>query len=129
MKQFLIICLSLGILTSCAKTDTITVKEYIVPEIQIVNRPRPIKIEPVSSVLLTREEMTKRLSDAEFRTLVGVSTEDYQKLINNVVDATRYIKMQNKIISYYENTIKELSTNESEPGNIVTGKQIGRAHV
>ena len=75
MKQFLIICLSLGILTSCAKTETITVKEYIVPEIQIVNRPRPIKIEPVSSVLLTREEMTKRLSDAEFRnSIMDIST-------------------------------------------------------
>lgn len=116
MKTLMILVLSLGILTSCAKPETIVVKEYIVPEIQIVDRPRPIKIQPVSSVLLTKEEMTKRLADEEFRTLVGVSTEDYQKLINNVVDATRYIKMQNKIIAYYENTIRELSTNESVQG-------------
>ena len=108
MKK-LIIVVSLVALAACSQPETVTVYQTVVPEIKLVDRPRPVSIQKVDAVLLTREEMTKRLEDPEFREMVGITKDDYQKLLNNLVDTARYIEMQRKVIKYYETTITELS--------------------
>lgn len=102
--------LAVLVLAACEPKERI-VTVYETPEINIpiVEKPRSISVQTVETTLLTKDVMVKLSSDPQYQTMVGMSKDAYQKLVNNILEAIRYIETQDKVIVYYEKTIREIN--------------------
>ena len=111
LKTCLIILSSLLVLASCAKEPEIVVEtKFIDKNIAVVGRPPPVKLSNVSFSVVSKETFEEFI--AEFAdvnatdTFIVISVRDYEKLSLNVAELKRYIEQQDKIIVYYEKSVK-----------------------
>jgi len=109
--MFLILLSSLLVLASCAKEPEIVVEtKFIEKNIAIVGRPPPISLSDVTFRVVSKETFDDFI--AEFRstnvtdTFIVISVRDYEKLSLNLAELKRYIEQQDKIIVYYERSVK-----------------------
>lgn len=83
-------------------------------EITQPRRPPPLELNDVDYKSYNREELSKLISETEFKQLVGLSPTEFAKLAKNIEDTAEYIEIQNAIISYYENTTRNLANKNTE---------------
>lgn len=109
MKPIIPVFVLLGLIVGGCSTTTINTKTTPL-EVSITKptSPRPIKIQPIKITVYSKEDLKKKLDDPEFRQLIGMDLEDYEKLSSNIEEALRYIESQKNIIIYYENVIVDL---------------------
>ena len=88
----LTLILGLGLITGCS-TNTVT--EYVVAN---------------NDTYIVQRAPALKLKDVQFRVKDGeliMTFRDYENLSSNLADIIEYIKNQNNVITYYENTLKE----------------------
>lgn len=78
-------------------------------EITQPRRPSPLELNDVNYVSYNREKLADIVSENDFQKLIGLSPTEFAKLAENIEDTAKYIEIQNAIISYYENTTKNLA--------------------
>lgn len=57
--------------------------------------------------------MVEMLRDPNFRRVIGLSEQDYENLLFNINDSIRYIEIQNAIIEYYQTTLRDINTRDT----------------
>ena len=89
----------------------VTVTEVIVPKIAIVNSPKPVDLAKVKWHVVTPENMEQFIADFEAkngdRVFIAISVKDYENLALNMAELRRYIKQQQEVIVYYEESIRK----------------------
>jgi len=91
--------------------ETIVTKTVIQKQnVPIMNRPKPIVLNPVEFYVVTEENLEEFIErfkggNGEF-VIVAMSIPSYENLSLNVADLRRYINQQKSIIVYYEDSVK-----------------------
>lgn len=112
-KSLATLCLTLLVLSNCAKTpvqpDTNTT--VFAPTIALKPAPRPVELTNIKWYVVNQdniEQFTKDMTltgDNKF-VFVAMSVQDYEVLSLNLDELRRYINQQGSLIVYYENAIK-----------------------
>lgn len=103
--------LSLLLISACAtKTKTIVQTKLVPLNIEIQSKPKPVDLQGVTWYVVTEKNLEKFIQsfkdvNGEF-VVVAINIKDYEKLSLNTAELTRYIKQQNELIVYYENSIR-----------------------
>ena len=91
--------------------ETIVTKTVIQKQnVPIMNRPKPIVLNPVEFYVVTEENLEEFIErfkggNGEF-VIAAMSIPSYENLSLNVADLRRYINQQKSIIVYYEDSVK-----------------------
>lgn len=107
---YLIALSSLLVVANCATPTVITETKYVEKEIAVVNRPRPVNLSDPRFYVVSKENFDEFI--AEYRatngteTFIAFSVRDYEAMALNIAELKRYIEQQDKIIVYYENSVK-----------------------
>lgn len=115
MSSKLILVSSLLLLTSgCASVEPQVVlkTDYVVKDIPIQPRPKPLNLHRVKWYAVTPENMEEFLARFEeesgINVFFAVSVPDYENMSLNVAELRRYIKQQKALIVYYEESIETM---------------------
>ena len=115
MSSKLILVSSLLLLTSgCASVEPQVVlkTDYVVKDIPIQPRPKPLNLHRVKWYAVTPENMEEFLERFEeesgINVFFGVSVPDYENMSLNVAELRRYINQQKALIVYYEESIETM---------------------
>ena len=100
--------------SGCASVDpTVVVKtDYVVKDIPIQPRPKPLNLHRVKFYAVTPENMEEFLVrfEEESGTTVffALSVPDYENMSMNVAELRRYINQQKALVVYYEESIETM---------------------
>ena len=100
--------------SGCASVEpTVVVKtDYVVKDIPIQPRPKPMSLHRVKFYAVTPENMEEFLErfEEESGTTVffAMSVPDYENMSMNVAELRRYINQQKALIVYYEESIETM---------------------
>jgi len=115
MNSKLILVSSLLLLTSgCASVEPQVVlkTDYVVKDIPIQPRPKPLNLHRVKWYAVTPENMEEFLQRFEeesgINVFFAVSVPDYENMSLNVAELRRYINQQKALIVYYEESIETM---------------------
>jgi len=115
MSSKLILVSSLLLLTSgCASVEPQVVlkTDYVVKDIPIQPRPKPLNLHRVKWYAVTPENMEEFLARFEeesgINVFFAVSVPDYENMSLNVAELRRYINQQKALIIYYEESIETM---------------------
>ena len=115
MSSKLILVSSLLLLTSgCASVEPQVVlkTDYVVKDIPIQPRPKPLNLHRVKWYAVTPENMEEFLQRFEeesgINVFFAVSVPDYENMSLNVAELRRYINQQKALIVYYEESIETM---------------------
>lgn len=109
MKKYLLIPILLtGLLVAGCTTTIDTRTSAVTTSITKPTPPRPMNMQKISVKVYDREDLKKTIEDPNFRRMVGLSVEDYEKLLNNLDETIRYIETQKSVILYYEKVLLEI---------------------
>jgi len=115
MSSKLILVSSLLLLTSgCASVEPQVVlkTDYVVKDIPIQPRPKPLNLHRVKWYAVTPENMEEFLARFEeesgINVFFAVSVPDYENMSLNVAELRRYINQQKALIVYYEESIQTM---------------------
>jgi len=115
MSSKLILVSSLLLLTSgCASVEPQVVlkTDYVVKDIPIQPRPKPLNLHRVKWYAVTPENMEEFLERFEeesgINVFFAVSVPDYENMSLNVAELRRYINQQKALIVYYEESIETM---------------------
>ena len=115
MNSKLILVSSLLLLTSgCASVEPQVVlkTDYVVKDIPIQPRPKPLNLHRVKWYAVTPENMEEFLQRFEeesgINVFFAVSVPDYENMSLNVAELRRYINQQKALIVYYEESIQTM---------------------
>ena len=115
MNSKLILVSSLLLLTSgCASVEPQVVlkTDYVVKDIPIQPRPKPLNLHRVKWYAVTPENMEEFLARFEeesgINVFFAVSVPDYENMSLNVAELRRYINQQKALIIYYEESIETM---------------------
>ena len=115
MSSKLILVSSLLLLTSgCASIEPQVVlkTDYVVKDIPIQPRPKPLNLHRVKWYAVTPENMEEFLQRFEeesgINVFFAVSVPDYENMSLNVAELRRYINQQKALIIYYEESIETM---------------------
>lgn len=115
MSSKLILVSSLLLLTSgCASVEPQVVlkTDYVVKDIPIQPRPKPLNLHRVKWYAVTPENMEEFLARFEeesgINVFFAVSVPDYENMSLNVAELRRYINQQKALIVYYEESIETM---------------------
>lgn len=115
MSSKLILVSSLLLLTSgCASVEPQVVlkTDYVVKDIPIQPRPKPLNLHRVKWYAVTPENMEEFLARFEEESGINVffalSVPDYENMSLNVAELRRYINQQKALIVYYEESIQTM---------------------
>ena len=115
MSSKLILVSSLLLLTSgCASVEPQVVlkTDYVVKDIPIQPRPKPLNLHRVKWHAVTPENMEEFLARFEeesgINVFFAVSVPDYENMSLNVAELRRYINQQKALIVYYEESIQTM---------------------
>ena len=115
MNSKLILVSSLLLLTSgCASVEPQVVlkTDYVVKDIPIQPRPKPLNLHRVKWYAVTPENMEEFLARFEeesgINVFFAVSVPDYENMSLNVAELRRYINQQKALIVYYEESIETM---------------------
>ena len=115
MSSKLILVSSLLLLTSgCASVEPQVVlkTDYVVKDIPIQPRPKPLNLNRVKWYAVTPENMEEFLARFEEESGINVffalSVPDYENMSLNVAELRRYINQQKALIVYYEESIQTM---------------------
>lgn len=115
MSSKLILVSSLLLLTSgCASVEPQVVlkTDYVVKDIPIQPRPKPLNLHRVKWYAVTPENMEEFLERFEeesgINVFFAVSVPDYENMSLNVAELRRYINQQKALIIYYEESIETM---------------------
>jgi hypothetical protein len=115
MSSKLILVSSLLLLTSgCASVEPQVVlkTDYVVKDIPIQPRPKPLNLHRVKWYAVTPENMEEFLQRFEeesgINVFFAVSVPDYENMSLNVAELRRYINQQKALIIYYEESIETM---------------------
>ena len=116
LKTSSLILLSLAI-SGCAlfkspkPIETIVTKTVIQKQnVPIMNRPKPVALNPVEWFIVTEENLEEFILDfkkvnTEF-VVAAMTIKGYENLSLNVAELRRYINQQKSLIVYYEDSVK-----------------------
>ena len=111
----MILVSSLLLLTSgCASVEPQVVlkTDYVVKDIPIQPRPKPLNLHRVKWYAVTPENMEEFLERFEeesgINVFFAVSVPDYENMSLNVAELRRYINQQKALIVYYEESIETM---------------------
>ena len=115
MSSKLILVSSLLLLTSgCASVEPQVVlkTDYVVKDIPIQPRPKPLNLHRVKWYAVTPENMEEFLvrfeEESGINVFFAVSVPDYENMSLNVAELRRYINQQKALIVYYEESIETM---------------------
>lgn len=115
MSSKLILVSSLLLLTSgCASVEPQVVlkTDYVVKDIPIQPRPKPLNLHRVKWYAVTPENMDEFLvrfeEESGINVFFAVSVPDYENMSLNVAELRRYINQQKALIVYYEESIETM---------------------
>jgi len=115
MSSKLILVSSLLLLTSgCTSVEPQVVlkTDYVVKDIPIQPRPKPLNLHRVKWYAVTPENMEEFLTRFEeesgINVFFAVSVPDYENMSLNVAELRRYINQQKALIVYYEESIETM---------------------
>ena len=115
MNSKLILVSSLLLLTSgCASVEPQVVlkTDYVVKDIPIQPRPKPLNLHRVKWYAVTPENMEEFLQRFEeesgINVFFAVSVPDYENMSLNVAELRSYINQQKALILYYEESIQTM---------------------
>ena len=115
MSSKLILVSSLLLLTSgCASVEPQVVlkTDYVVKDIPIQPRPKPLNLHRVKWYAVTPENMEEFRARFEeesgINVFFAVSVPDYENMSLNVAELRRYINQQKALIVYYEESIETM---------------------
>lgn len=100
--------------SGCASVEpTVVVKtDYVVKDIPIQPRPKPLNLHRVKFYAVTPENMEEFLErfEEESGTTVffAMSVPDYENMSMNVAELRRYINQQKALVVYYEESIETM---------------------
>jgi len=100
--------------SGCASVEpqVIVKTDYIVKDIPIQPRPKPLNLHRVKFYAVTPENMEEFLQRYEEEAGVGVffalSVPDYENMSLNIAELRRYINQQKALIVYYEESIETM---------------------
>ena len=100
--------------SGCASVEpTVVVKtDYVVKDIPIQPRPKPLNLHRVKFYAVTPENMEEFLVrfEEESGTTVffALSVPDYENMSMNVAELRRYINQQKALVIYYEESIETM---------------------
>ena len=100
--------------SGCASVEpTVVVKtDYVVKDIPIQPRPKPLNLHRVKFYAVTPENMEEFLVrfEEESGTTVffALSVPDYENMSMNVAELRRYINQQKALVVYYEESIETM---------------------
>jgi len=107
--------LALTSLTGCGTFNTEpriqTVTQYITPNIQIQQQPKPVALLDVQWYVVTEENLEAFLE--KFRqdngtvVMLSMTVRGYENMSINMQELRRYINQQKQIILYYEKAVTE----------------------
>ncbi len=107
--------LALTSLTGCGTFNTEpriqTVTQYITPNIQIQQQPKPVALLDVQWYVVTEENLEDFLE--KFRqdngtvVMLSMTVRGYENMSINMQELRRYINQQKQIILYYEKAVTE----------------------
>lgn len=117
--------LALTSLTGCGTFNTEpriqTVTQYITPNIQIQQQPKPVALMDVQWYVVTEENLESFLE--KFRqdngtvVMLSMTVRGYENMSINMQELRRYINQQKQIILYYEKAVTEskITPDKKEP--------------
>ena len=116
LKSILALSLLFPLILSsgCASVEpqVIVKTDYIVKDIPIQPRPKPLNLHRVKFYAVTPENMEEFLQRYEEEAGVGVffalSVPDYENMSLNIAELRRYINQQKALIVYYEESIETM---------------------
>ena len=115
MNSKLILVSSLLLLTSaCASVEPQVVlkTDYVVKDIPIQPRPKPLNLHRVKWYAVTPENMEEFLvrfeEESGINVFFALSVPDYENMSLNVAELRRYINQQKALIVYYEESIQTM---------------------
>ena len=91
--------------------ETIVTKTVIQKQnVPIMNRPKPVALNPVEWFIITEENLAEFILDfkkvnTEF-VVAAMTIKGYENLSLNVAELRRYINQQKSLIVYYEDSVK-----------------------
>ena len=100
--------------SGCASVEPQVVlkTDYVVKDIPIQARPKPLNLHRVKFYAVTPENMEEFLAKFEEEAGVNVffamSVPDYENMSLNVAELRRYINQQKALIVYYEESIETM---------------------
>ena len=117
-KKVLLIS-SLTLLSACASQEKVVVQtEIIKADIPTQSRPKPISLSNIKFYVVTKENLNDflKIFEKENNDIVfySMSVKDYEKMSLNIAELRRYIIQQDKIIVYYEKTVKKEENKSSK---------------
>ena len=123
---FLALLIAPLIVTACSRSSEkqiVTVPTVVetpkieLPQIRIVSRPSPIKMKNSDIIVVTEsnlEEVINRVKNTQGEfVLYAMTAQSFESLALNFEQIKQFIETQNKIILYYEKSVKK------EPDNTI----------
>lgn len=111
MKIWLILLVTIPLLSSCSTTKEQVKRIFVKPEISIADTPRPLNLhKDIKWDVVNYKNIQEYLNEIQRGNLYvfyAISVRDYEKLALNIDELKRYIKQQKEIIAYYENAVRE----------------------
>jgi len=117
--------LLLSLNSGCASVEPqVVVKtDYIVKDIPIQPRPKPVNLHRVKFYAVTPENIDEFLQKFEKESGVTVyfalSVPDYENMSLNVAELRRYINQQQALIIYYEESIETMIRETPEDSEVI----------
>lgn len=115
----------LSLNSGCASVEPqVVVKtDYIVKDIPIQPRPKPVNLHRVKFYAVTPENIDEFLQKFEKESGVTVyfalSVPDYENMSLNVAELRRYINQQQALIIYYEESIETMIRETPEDSEVI----------
>lgn len=108
--KYLILAASVLLLSACASQPERIIVRTPNQQLEIVApaTPRPPNIQDVQVDVYDKERIFEELTNNRFEPIIGMTPQNYETLLNNVAETSRYIQMQQAIIRFYQNVISEL---------------------
>ena len=105
--------LGILLLTACSsykpEKEIVTVEKIIKPQIQVVERPKPVQMNDIKFYVVTEQNLDAFIErfGKENGEIVfySISVRDYENMAVNLGELRRYIEQQNSVILYYETAV------------------------
>ena len=123
MKKLIVFSFLLSLLlSSCSwkpEKEIITKAEVYIPTINVVPRPKPLKLKNADIIVITEknlEEVIQRVKDMQGSFVVyALDPKSFESLAINMEEIKLYIEQQNKIILYYEKAVTNEEKDRTKP--------------
>jgi len=119
----LLLLLSLNSGCASVEPQVVVKTDYIVKDIPIQPRPKPVNLHRVKFYAVTPENIDEFLQKFEKESGVTVyfalSVPDYENMSLNVAELRRYINQQQALIIYYEESIETMIRETPEDSEVI----------